>query len=96
MDARESCLSHSAGTSRSVEILHLRRVPMQKLDRTCCIGITTSPQFRDLIGGTRPGSPGRTLHTRWSLKSDMAVARASIWCAKHGMTAARIWGDTAQ
>lgn len=47
MDARESCLSHSAVTSRSVEIPHLRRVPMQKLDRTCCIGITTSPQFRD-------------------------------------------------
>ena len=30
------------------------------------------------------------------LKPDMAVARASIWCAKHGMPAARIWEDTAQ
>ena len=37
-----------------------------------------------------------TLHTRWPLKSDMAVARAGIWCAKHGMTAVRIWEDTAQ
>jgi hypothetical protein len=36
------------------------------------------------------------LHTGWSLKSGMAVARAGIWCAKHGMTAARVGEDTAQ
>ena len=41
--ARESSLSHSAVTSRSAEIPHLRRVPMQKLDSSCCIGTTTSP-----------------------------------------------------
>jgi hypothetical protein len=50
------------------------------------------PGCGTLLGGTGAGAS----HTRWSLKSDMAVTRASIWCAKHGMTAARIWEDTAQ
>jgi hypothetical protein len=62
------------------------------------LGMTGAPDLGAAPSSAGPNRAvrGRTLHTRWSLKSGMAVARASIWCAKHGMTAARVWEDTAQ
>lgn len=45
------------------------------------LGMTGAPDLGAAPSSAGPdrAARGRTLHTRWSLKSDMAVARASIW-----------------
>lgn len=45
------------------------------------LGMTGAPDLGAARSSAGPDRAvrGRTLHTRWSFKSDMAVARASIW-----------------